>query len=101
MMARTIKADENTSAATKDPVAPTIAPVTIGPTTPPIFDTEFCTPATIDTMFFGATSAGNAQTWEAAIGMPGFGTHSNTPGIPAQSAEDAQPLLDGLRSPAV
>src|SRR5260370_29007914 len=83
MMARTIKADENTSAATKDPVAPTIAPVTIGPTTPPIFDTEFCTPATIDTMFFGATSAGKTHNFVAAMVIPGFVAHTSTTSIPA------------------
>src|SRR5471032_137891 len=100
-MARTIRAAENTSAATKEPVAPTIAPVTIGPTTPPIFDTEFCTPATIDTMFLGATSASNAQTCDAATVMPDLAMHSNTTAITADCAKAASPLLDAITSPTI
>src|SRR5260370_30771760 len=101
MMARTISADENTSAATKDPVAPTIAPVTIGPTTPPMFDTEFCTPATIDTMFLGATSAGKAQTCEAATVIPDLAMHSSTTAITADCAKAAIPILDAIASPEI
>src|SRR5471032_3314140 len=100
-MARTIRAAENTNAATNDPVAPTMAPVTIGPTTPPIFDTEFCTPATIDTMFFGATSAGKAQTCDAATVMPDFAMHSSTTAITADCAKAARPILDAITSPTI
>src|ERR1700730_6365669 len=101
MMLRTTRADENTSAATKDPVAPTIAPVTIGPTTPPMFDTEFCTPATIDTIFFGATSAGKAHTCEAATVIPDLAMHSSTTAITADCAKAARPILDAIASPTI
>src|SRR6516225_168745 len=91
--------EENTSAGTNDPVAPTSAPVTIGPTTPPRFDTVFCMPATIDTAFSGATSPGNAQTCDAATVVPDFAMHSSSTAIAAECANAASPMLDAITSP--
>ncbi|KVD70625.1 hypothetical protein WS62_12075 [Burkholderia sp. ABCPW 14] len=51
----------NTGAGMDEPDAPTIALVTIGPTTPPMFDTMFCKPAAIDTVLPGAASSNSRR----------------------------------------
>src|ERR1700741_2392907 len=96
-----ISTDENTSAGTNEPVAPPIAPVTIGPTTPPMFDTVFCTPATIDTALGGATSPCSAQTWDAPPAGPDFAMPNSSTAMAAESANAANPMLDAITSPTM
>jgi len=82
-----------------EPVVCKIMPVTIGPTTPPILETEFWSPATTEVIFLGATSPGSAHTWEAATVVPDFAIHKSTMAVTADSAKAARPMQDAIRRP--
>ena len=90
---------EKISAQLNEPVAATIAPVMIGPTAPPIFETVFCSPATIETLFLGATSPGKAQTCDAATVVPDFATHKRKTVINTESVNGAKPIQSAISKP--
>ncbi len=97
----TTRMAEKISAQLNEPVAATIAPVMIGPTAPPIFETVFCSPATIETLFLGATSPGKAQTCDAATVVPDFATHKRKTVINTESVNGAKPIQSAISKPIV